>query len=171
MADLRPAVFIGSSSEGRDIARAVAGQLKIDAEANIWTDGLFSPTYGTLESLIKQLDNFDFAIFVLSPDDKVTVRGRRYTAPRDNALFELGLFMGRLGRDRTFIVHPEDARLKLPSDLAGITTCQYQHRDNLAAALNDACTPIIHAIRALKFHENSTNMKLSKEASMWESHS
>lgn len=64
-------------------------------------------------------------------------------------LFELGLFMGRIGRHRTFIVQEKDADLKIPSDLAGITTTPYRKRENLSAALSPACTPIIKAIRSL----------------------
>jgi CRP/FNR family cyclic AMP-dependent transcriptional regulator len=47
-------------------------------------------------------------------------RGQSYASPRDNVLFELGLFMGRLGPKRVFIVHEADVNLKLPADLAGI---------------------------------------------------
>ena len=33
-----------------------------------------------------------------------------------DALFELGLFMGHLGRERTFVVHPSGESVKIPSD-------------------------------------------------------
>ena len=44
------------------------------------------------------LDQFDFAVMILSPDDMTESRDQSYASPRDNVLFELGLFMGRLGR-------------------------------------------------------------------------
>src|SRR5215813_11054029 len=143
MAEQLPAVFIGSSTEGLDVAREIELQLQADALTTIWKDGVFRPGSATLESLMNALDQFDFAVVILSPDDTVDVRGQSYVSPRDNVLFELGLFMGRLGRSRTFIVHEAEANLKLPSDLAGITASPYRKRVNLSAALSPTCTPII----------------------------
>ena len=47
--------------------------------------------------MVYSLDRFDFAILVLTADDLVASRDVLSTAPRDNVLFELGLFMGGLG--------------------------------------------------------------------------
>jgi len=92
-----PALFIGSSSEGNRIAREVELQLKDYVKVNLWSNGIFSLGKGTLEALINALDDFDFAVMVLTPDDLIETRNQNYTSPRDNVLFELGLFMGRLG--------------------------------------------------------------------------
>lgn len=85
---------------------------------------------------------FDYAILVLTPDDLVTVRDSATQQPRDNVLFELGLFMGKLGRERTFIVHGQGLDLKLPSDLAGVTAATFAKRSdgNLRAALGPVST-------------------------------
>src|SRR5260370_29389538 len=99
-----PSLFIGSSSEGLDIAREVELQLLYVARVNLWTNGIFILGEGTLESLMNALDKFDFALMVLSPDDLLETRRRHYASLRDNVLFELGLFMGRLGRRRTIIL-------------------------------------------------------------------
>ncbi len=137
-----PTVFIGSSSEGLDIAREIELQLVNYAFVNLWTNGTFVLGEGTLESLMNALDNFDFAIMVLSPDDLLETRGRNYASPRDNVLFELGLFMGRLGRRRTIIFSEDGVDLKLPSDLAGITRATYRKGNNLplSATISPACT-------------------------------
>ena len=112
------------------------------------------------------LDQFDFAVMVLSPDDLIESRGQSYASPRDNVLFELGLFMGRFGRSRVFIVHEEgqEENLKLPSDLAGIEMSPYRKRDdhNLTAALSPTCTPIIKAVRALKFLEKRAQQQIRR---------
>lgn len=142
-----PSIFIGSSTEGIDIAREVELQLLPVALPTIWKDGVFGQGNGTLETLMNVVEQFDFAAMILSPDDLLESRNVAMTSPRDNVLFELGLFMGRLGRNRTFIIHEKDANLKLPSDLAGITISPYKKRDNLSAALSPTCTPIIKAIR------------------------
>jgi hypothetical protein len=149
MADQRPVVFIGSSSEGVLVAKEIELQLDHYAESNIWKDDVFKLGMGTLETLTSELDTFDFAIFVLSPDDTLETRGLSYSSPRDNVLFELGLFMGSLGRSRTFIVHADGVDLKLPSDLAGITTSPYRFSNNLSASLSRTCTPIIKRILGL----------------------
>ncbi len=160
MAEQLPSVFIGSSTEGIDVAREIELQLQHDALTTIWKDGVFGLGQGTLESLMNALEQFDFGIMVLSPDDLLESRNERFASPRDNVVFELGLFMGRLGRSRTFIVHEKDANPKLPSDLAGIAVTPYRKRDNLSAALSPTCTPIIKAIRSLGFFEGRATAQL-----------
>jgi hypothetical protein len=155
-----PSVFIGSSSEGLDVAREVELQLQRDSITTIWKDGVFGLGSNTLESLMKVLEQFDFAVMVLSPDDLIESRSQSYASPRDNVIFELGLFMGRLGRSRVFIVHEQDANLKLPSDLAGIAVSPYRKRDNISAALSPTCTPIIKTIKALRFSEQRTQQQI-----------
>jgi len=160
MSELLPSVFIGSSTEGLDVAREVELQLQRDAVTTIWKDGVFGLSSGTLESLMKVLDQFDFAVMVLSPDDLLESRNQSYASPRDNVLFELGLFMGKIGRSRVFIVQEQDANIKLPSDLAGIAVSPYRKRENLSAALSPTCTPIIKAIRSLGFIEQRTHQHI-----------
>lgn len=97
----RPAIFIGSSSEGLKIAKGIQAELSQVAEVTVWSQGVFQPTYGYLESLTKALEAADFAVLVLTPDDFTESRGDSAPSPRDNVVFELGLFLGRLGRERT----------------------------------------------------------------------
>src|SRR5688572_13507049 len=104
MSNTRPSVFIGSSGEGDKIAMAVEVILNDVADVTRWKNGVFGLGQGTLEALIKAAEEYDFAVLVLTPDDVTTSRGSVENSPRDNVLFELGLFMGRLGRDRTFII-------------------------------------------------------------------
>jgi CRP/FNR family transcriptional regulator, cyclic AMP receptor protein len=47
----------------------------------------------TLESLEAQVDNSDFAIAIAHADDATASRGSTWPSPRDNVIFELGLFM------------------------------------------------------------------------------
>ncbi len=72
--------------------------------------------------MVQLPSQFDFAVLVLTPDDMVQSRGTSSLTPRDNVLFELGLFMGGIGRDRTFVVHDRSQAMRMPSDLAGVTT-------------------------------------------------
>lgn len=72
-----------------------------------------------------KLDETDFAIAVSAGDDTVTSRGVEWPAARDNVTFELGYFMGRLGRKRTILLESRGELLKVPSDLAELTTIPY----------------------------------------------
>ena len=112
-------VFIGSSSEGLELAQAVKSQFQEMSWVDIWNEGVFLLNRSNLDSLLRAADLYDFAILCLTPDDMVEKRGREYNAPRDNLLFELGLFLGRMGIYRTFIV--SDADIQLPSDFNGIS--------------------------------------------------
>jgi len=108
----------------------------------IWHQGVFGLSRGTLESLVGQVHKFKYAILVLTPDDLLVKRGEATPAARDNVLFELGLFMGALGREQTFIVC--DRSLSLPSDLAGITPATYELTEptNFVADLGPVCTKL-----------------------------
>jgi len=147
----RPALFVGSSSKapGLDLAKAVQLLLNESADVELWNQGVFDLGYGTLEALVQAIPSFDFAILVLTPDDLNVSNGLQHQTPRDNVLLELGLFMGSLGRDRTFIIHDKDNPPSLPSDLAGITTARFQMHasGNLQASLGAACVQIEQAIK------------------------
>jgi hypothetical protein len=148
---IRPSVFIGSSSEGLAVAEEIRASLSPDADTTIWHEGVFGLGQGTLESLVNALDNFDFAILVLTPDDVIESRALTWQSPRDKVLFECGLFMGRLGQSRTFVVYDKDKNVKLPSDLAGVTVSSYSSeraQGNLKLAVEEACSLIRKAINA-----------------------
>jgi hypothetical protein len=145
----RPSFFVGASAEGLDIARKVRAQLKHDAEVTLWTEGVFQLNESVLGSLLYQLELTDFAAIVLTPDDLTVSRGHSVESPRDNTLLELGLFLGHLGRRRTFAIYDSTRALKLPSDLLGITHATYDgnRRDgNLMAAVGEACDAIREAL-------------------------
>jgi predicted nucleotide-binding protein with TIR-like domain len=146
----KPRVFIGSSVKGEPIARAVEQNLSYKAETYLWPH-MFPQGKGNLEALVETAASIDFAILVLTPDDLLESKGQTVNSPRDNVLFELGLFMGKLGRERTFAVYNRDEQIKLPSDLAGVTSATYPNYSgkNLPAQVSSACGPILNAIDTL----------------------
>lgn len=146
----KPRVFIGSSVKGEKIARAVEQNLTFASETYLWPH-MFPPGKGTLESLVEMAATLDFGVLILTPDDLIESKGVTINSPRDNVLFELGLFMGRLGRERTFAVYNRDELIKVPSDLVGVTLAAYPNYSggNLAAQVSSACTPILNAISTL----------------------
>jgi predicted nucleotide-binding protein len=139
----RPSVFIGSSIEGLRIVDAIVVLLEHECELVPWTT-IFHPGGFTLEQLELKVDEFDFAILVMTADDFIESRGSRRPAPRDNLLIELGLFIGRLGRRRTIVVTDRTVEIKLPTDLNGIIHASYSppNSGNYRSALAGACVRI-----------------------------
>jgi Predicted nucleotide-binding protein containing TIR-like domain len=166
MSRKRPSVFIGSSTEGLKIAKALQVLLDPSCEVSVWSQGIFGLSQGTLESLVAALDRFDFAVLVLTRDDLILSRDQTAAAPRDNVLFELGLFMGGLGRLRTFIVYDRTADLKLPSDLAGVTPATFEPHSSgdLGSALGAAATRIEEGIDRLGLRDTERLRVLSEAA-------
>src|SRR5689334_2334121 len=146
---VRPVVFVGSSSEGLELAKTIQVLLDEDNDVEIWCQGVFGLSQGTLESLVNAIPRFDFAVLVLTADDLLLSRGTEKQTARDNVLLELGLFMGGLGRDRTFIIYDRENPPKLPSDLAGVTpaTFRLHASGNLRTSLGAPCTEIEEAIK------------------------
>jgi hypothetical protein len=143
---MKPRLFIASSVEGLEVAYAAQENLEYDFEVTVWPQGVFQLNKTAVASLLRALDSFDAAIFVFSPDDVAVVRGSRQPAIRDNVLFELGLFIGRLGPDKCFILKPRTfSELHFPSDLVGLTPASYDDEradENTTAALGPACNKI-----------------------------
>jgi hypothetical protein len=136
---MKPRLFIGSSSEGVTIARRFAALLSDVADPVIWERAPeFEPMRSTLDGLLESVERYDYGLFVFSPDDEITSRGLKHKSARDNVILELGLFLGRLGRDRAFAVVSQgtDAteNLKAISDLFGITLPRFSNEGGRAAA-------------------------------------
>lgn len=148
---VKPKLFIGSSVEYKNLALAIQRALDRDAEPFVWTQGVFEPSHFPLESLEAAADIADFAVLVCAPEDLTTMRGQQHSTVRDNVIFELGLFIGRLGRKRTFLVSPRGVELHLPTDLSGLFPETYDpsRLDNAEAALGAACSKIQGTISKL----------------------
>ncbi|HTD14594.1 MAG TPA: TIR domain-containing protein [Chthoniobacterales bacterium] len=146
-----PKLFIISSVEALDVAHEIQAQMEHDALSTVWTDGVFFAGGYPLEILEKAVNESDFAVAVAQPDDIVETRGARVPTLRDNVLFELGLFLGRLTRYRAILVHPRTSGLKLPTDLQGLTLASYQEgpADELSARLGPACHQIRKIVKSL----------------------
>lgn len=137
-----PRVFIGSSSESKKAALAVKKALDRVAEAVVWTQGnVFEPGKFTLESLEEQARRSDFAVMVFALDDVIFCRGKRQASPRDNVIFELGLFMGATDRKRAFVVAPHGKNLKIPTDILGANFVTYSvgGGNSLEQSMDAAC--------------------------------
>jgi Predicted nucleotide-binding protein containing TIR-like domain len=150
---MKPRIFVASSTEALDIAEAIVYNLDYIAELSPWSANIFRLTTPALDTLLEVLETYDFGIFVLTPDDLVVMRKQEVNVPRDNVIFELGLLMGGLGKERCILVVPRPpADLHLPSDLAGVTPATYdpdRSDKNWPAALIHACVGIKATVRKL----------------------
>lgn len=138
----RPVIFIGSSQESLPIGRAIRSNLDHDDYVvKLWTDKVFGPSRFPMAELEQMVREADFAVLVLGPDDKVESRNEKLYVPRDNVILELGMFIGALSHERTFMVIPRDCDIKIPTDLLGLTSLSYKLDDsnNLNALLGPAC--------------------------------
>lgn len=124
---MKSRIFIGSSTEGLNIAQKVKDFFSTDFECYLWNDGMFKYNENYLETLLKEANLFDYGILVFTKDDFTKSREQQFESPRDNVVFEFGLFLGRLGKDNAFILQEEN--VKLPSDLFGITHATFKCRN------------------------------------------
>ncbi len=148
----KPRLFIGCSTESLSIADAINANLDHSCEVTIWRNGTFKLSNNTIDSLTEKATSIDFAIFIFSPDDLATIRNTEEKIVRDNVVFELGLFIGTLGKERCFIVKPRNTDLHLPTDLLGITTADFEPNrsdGDVTSALNYACSLIKKEVEGL----------------------
>ena len=125
----KPRIFLGSSGKQAELVEALTRGLEDVAHVDPWTTS-FNPGTTTLERLVELAHEVDFAAFVFAQDDWTTATAAAeksgasgQASPRDNVVFEAGLFGGVLGMRRTFILHANGA--KLPTDLLGLTSIRY----------------------------------------------
>jgi len=124
----KPRIFLGSSGKQEKLVQALTRGLEDIAHVEPWTTS-FNPGTTTLERLLELTHEVDFAAFVFAQDDWTinspasAPEGSGQASPRDNVVFEAGLFGGVLGMRRTFILHAKGA--KLPTDLLGLTCVRY----------------------------------------------
>ena len=145
----KPRIFLGSSGKQAKLLQALTRGLEDVARVEPWTTS-FNPGVTTLERLLELTREVDFAAFVFAQDDWTSNTPSAEPAPtpgqaspRDNVVFEAGLFGGVLGMRRTFILHASGA--KLPTDLLGLTCVRYDGSTS-AAEMKAVCQKLRSAI-------------------------
>ena len=119
-------VFVASSSEQIGVAKKLAAALRSPGlEARVWDEETFDFSESYIESLESELERADFAVVIMTADDSADVRKKKVNLPRDNVIFELGLFIGRLGRQRCFFLVDGATKTQLPTDLSGVNAADF----------------------------------------------
>lgn len=164
-ARLRPRIFIGSSSERMAVAEAAEINLARFADVAPWKHA-FRAGHNFLADLIREARRCDFALLVLTPDDILLSRQVEYRTPRDNILFELGLFIGELGPERVFVLLDETIDTKILSDYAGISVLRYngqRKEDELPSAVSPACIEIKNFVNAIGSRGNADTITANQD--------
>jgi predicted nucleotide-binding protein len=142
--------FVISSREAIDVVETIENAFSNNDDIQIaaWKNDVFKVANYPLEDLEHELELADFAVAVAHADDLATIRKKRHSVPRDNVIFELAYFMGRLGRRRSILMEP--ANVKLPSDYDGVTTIRYNFdKADKATSMSVACNKLRDHIRSL----------------------
>jgi predicted nucleotide-binding protein len=131
-------VFIGSSKEQVRLVEWLTDFMRSEYRGVLepvpWTVPWPGGRY-TLENLLDFVDETDAAILFWTADDKTWYRDTEHHEPRDNLVFEAGLFIATHGRERTQLMVPSydpgDSRSKIrvPTDVAGLTYNLYSWKD------------------------------------------
>ena len=162
----RLTAFVGSSSESRPIAAAILENLEGKVEITCWYHDFCKPTSSVFDDLLEQVGQFDFGIFIFASDDIVEIRRHAAGTVRDNVLFELGLFLGILGKERVFIVAtPDFQEMRVPTDLHGRNVVQFQTRGDgkLVAALEIPCRKLHDAMKNAGPKPRPASLRTSSE--------
>lgn len=138
-------LFIGSSKEGLFYANQTKELITKECgdwlECEVWNEsGIFTLNKSTLENLVKASRRFDYGVLIATNDDLALIRIKARTIPRDNVIFEMGLFLGSLGLTRAFLLTQE--RCKLPSDYNGITTVRLPNKKSISFNINPLITQL-----------------------------
>jgi len=165
----RVKLFVASSSARKALVEAFRQELKdqsqgydLELDFQPWYRDVAAPGQHVLDALIdhcrgssdSRIAASDFFAAFLTNDDVRTKNDMQAEVPRDNCIFEMGLFMGGLGFDfRRCFMLCSVAESALPSDFKGRTYIHFdeppkgsspaQHRDavrDLAATVwNQVC--------------------------------
>lgn len=136
MTDLKPKIFIGSSTIGVPIAEKVRFHLSGVGDCFLWNDnGIWETNKSTFDNLLKMASYFDFGIFVASADDLTLTNDKMVIEARDNVILEMTLFLGAMGRNKSFLLVEQG--IKLPSDFNGIYMPRFNNGDD--NSITNAC--------------------------------
>jgi len=147
--DNKTRIFLGSSIEGLEVAKYVKKYFENENEfdCSIWNDDIFDYNENVLDILLTTINSFDYGIMIATKDDNLESRDETFKSIRDNIVFEFGLFLGSLGKSRSFLLREKGA--KLPSDLLGLTIPDFEQGGGLesVASLNNRLNHIKKSIQ------------------------
>jgi hypothetical protein len=155
---MKPRLFIGSSTEALKTAYAVQENLEHDVLCTVWTQGIFQLSGNALDNLLDAVHGYDFAVFVFQPDDISQIQNVMVRTVRDNIVFELGMFIAVLGKEKVFFLVPKGSEdIHLPTDLIAVEPGHYvlpEREEDLLAALGPFCNRVRRQIEKVRREES-----------------
>lgn len=109
-------VFLAYSSKARATANDILKFLSSRGVSVLDWEIDFAPGGTILDELLEASRRSLGAIMLLTKDDEF-LGEETYAAPRDNVIFEMGLFMQAKGRERVLVIREQGA--KMPADIGG----------------------------------------------------
>ncbi|MDI1255391.1 MAG: nucleotide-binding protein [Flavobacterium sp.] len=129
MTDLKPKIFIGSSKAGLPTAQKVSDNLSSIGDCYIWEDpNIWETNKSTFDNLLRMASYFDFGVFVATADDLTMTNDKIVIEPRDNVILEMALFLGAMGKHKSFLL--VESGIKLPTDFSGIYMPRFDPADD-----------------------------------------
>ncbi len=127
-----PRILIIYPHEQRNVAKELQGILEHnDLVVELWSDMNHIPSTGLVESHLAKAQHIDFAILFLKSYPEETFDSDHPSKESAQQVFELGLFMGAVGRKRTFMIMEKasGAFLGLPKNIEGLRIIEYDLKD------------------------------------------
>jgi predicted nucleotide-binding protein len=152
------AIFIASATEDLAAANLVKSQMVAlgYSKATVWNEGIFCLTHTIFEQLLTFAAKFDFAILIWGGDDITISRGQSLVSPNDNVVFEAGLFLGALGKERVFVFTDKTSHVQIPSDFAGVLQAVYDGslvKSGDIEGVKSACEQVAREIERPRYQE------------------
>lgn len=123
-------VFLAYSSKARATANDISKFLSSRGVSIRDWELDFAPGSTILEELVDASHNCLGAIMLLTKDDEF-LGEESYAAPRDNVIFEMGMFMQAKGRDRVLVIREQGA--KMPADIGGGIYISLKDRNDITS--------------------------------------
>ena len=162
--EMKPTLFIGSSTKRLPIARGLKEILKDCADVTVWDEAPeFDPGDSILNALTKVGEFYDFALLVFGQDDSTMMTNKKLPTVRDNVLFELGLFMGHMGTGRAFWLSSKGSKTPhIPSYLGGILHLEFDEPEltdaiAISESLAETRDKVYRLITSLGLRTNRTS--------------
>jgi len=174
--DRKLKVFVASSTEAKKIKQYVMKILEDNYIDPVdWKEINQIGEYG-LETLLNTSSEVDGAIIIATCDDKIWCRDEEKIIPRDNILFEMGLFIKALGRKHAplvFVQNDKEEWPEIPTDILGLNTVRFYHgkdvnnRDRLEKWINELKRDAHHFYRYFNVLIDRTKNHSNKIPDNW----